>query len=106
MTSRPGRLRHDSEYNRVWIRKLLPGGTVKANVGFIGLGLRGRPMVENLLKKGFPVTVWNRTASRAEESAKLGAKVAATPREAAAAADVLVTIVSDPPAVEQVLWGK
>lgn len=74
-------------------------------VGFIGLGLMGRPMVANLLKKGFDVTVWNRTASRAEPLVAQGARMAATPREAAAAADVLLTIVSDPPAVEQVLWG-
>ncbi len=78
---------------------------VKPALGLIGLGLMGRPMAANLLKKGFQVTVWNRTASRAEELKAQGAKVAATPREAAAAADVLITIVSDPPAVEQVLWG-
>jgi len=78
---------------------------VKLSVGFIGLGLMGRPMVANLLKKGFPVTVWNRTAARAEALAAEGARVAATPRDAAAAADVLIMIVSDPPAVEQVVWG-
>jgi len=80
-------------------------------VGFIGLGLMGRPMALNLAKAGHDVTVWNRTASRAEavaaEGAKLGAtvRVAKTPGEAAAAAEVLFTIVSDPPAVESVLWG-
>jgi 3-hydroxyisobutyrate dehydrogenase len=71
----------------------------------IGLGLMGRPMAANLVKKGFEVTVWNRTASRAESLVAQGARLAATPRAAAAAADVLITIVSDPPAVEQVLWG-
>jgi 3-hydroxyisobutyrate dehydrogenase-like beta-hydroxyacid dehydrogenase len=78
---------------------------VKPAVGFIGLGLMGRPMAANLLKAGFPVTVWNRTRARADELAKLGARVAASPREAAAAADILLTIVSDPPALESVLWG-
>jgi 3-hydroxyisobutyrate dehydrogenase-like beta-hydroxyacid dehydrogenase len=78
---------------------------VKPAVGLIGLGLMGRPMAANLLKKGFEVTVWNRTASRAESLASQGARVAVTPRAVAAAADVLITIVSDPPAVEQVLWG-
>jgi 2-hydroxy-3-oxopropionate reductase len=78
---------------------------VKLSVGVIGLGLMGRPIAANLLKKGFSLTVWNRTASRAEALAAQGARVAASPREAAAAADVLITIVSDPPAVEQVLWG-
>ena len=76
------------------------------SVGFIGLGLMGRPMVENLLKKGFAVTVWNRTPGRAAPLLAQGARAAKTPRDAAAAADVLITIVSDPPALEEVLWGK
>ena len=78
---------------------------MKPAVGFIGLGLMGKPMAANLLKAGFAVTVWNRTRERTRELAEKGAKVAGTPREAAAAADVLLTIVSDPPALEQVLWG-
>jgi 3-hydroxyisobutyrate dehydrogenase-like beta-hydroxyacid dehydrogenase len=78
---------------------------MKPNVGLIGLGLMGAPMGLNLLKAGFPLTVWNRTASRAEPLAKQGAKVATTPREVAAQSDVLITIVSDPPALEGVLWG-
>jgi 3-hydroxyisobutyrate dehydrogenase len=79
---------------------------VKPAVGLIGLGLMGRPMAANLLKKGFEVTVWNRTASRAEPLEAQGAHVAATPHAAAAAVDILITIVSDPPALEQVLWGE
>ena len=79
---------------------------MKPSVGLIGLGLMGRPIAANLLKKGFSLTVWNRTPSRAQELASQGAKVAATPQETAAASDVLMMIVSDPPAVEQVLWGK
>jgi len=78
---------------------------VKPTVGFIGLGLMGRPMALNLLKAGFPVLAWNRTRSKAAELAAAGAKPAASPREAAAAADVLITILSDPPALESVLWG-
>jgi len=78
----------------------------KPAVGFIGLGLMGRPMADNLLKAGFPVTVWNRTASRMEPLVAQGARAAASPREAASAADVLITIVSDPPALEEVLWGE
>ena len=78
----------------------------KAKIGFIGLGLMGRPMAMNLLKAGHAVTVWNRTASRADELIAAGAKLAKSPKEAASAADVLVTIVSDPPALEEVLWGK
>ena len=74
-------------------------------VSLIGLGLMGRPMGHNLLKAGFPLVVWNRTASRAESLVAAGARLAGSPKEAAAAADVLITIVSDPPALEQVLWG-
>ena len=75
------------------------------SVGFIGLGLMGRPMALNLLKAGNAVTVWNRTRARADDVVAAGAKLAATPREAAANADVVFMIVSDPPAVEAVLFG-
>jgi len=78
---------------------------VKPAVGMIGLGLMGRPMAANLLKAGFPVVVWNRTRAKAEELVRAGAKLAASPREAAGASDVLITIVSDPPALEEILWG-
>jgi len=74
-------------------------------IGFIGLGLMGRPMAMNLLKAGHSLTVWNRTSSRAQELVAAGATLAKSPREAAAASDILFTIVSDPPALEEVLWG-
>lgn len=79
---------------------------MKPVVGFIGLGLMGKPMARNLLKSGYEVVVWNRTRSKSDELGKEGAKVAPSAREAAAAADVLITIVSDPPALEAVLWGE
>ena len=78
---------------------------MKPTVGLIGLGLMGKPMGAKLRKAGFPVVVWNRTASRADDLVKQGAKLAANPREVASQADVLITIVSDPPALEEVLWG-
>jgi 3-hydroxyisobutyrate dehydrogenase-like beta-hydroxyacid dehydrogenase len=59
----------------------------------------------NLLKAGHSLTVWNRTPGRAEELVAAGAVLAKTPREAAASSDLLLTIVSDPPALESVLWG-
>jgi 2-hydroxy-3-oxopropionate reductase len=77
----------------------------KTAIGFIGLGLMGRPMAMNLLKAGHPLKVWNRTPSRADELVAAGATLAKSPKEVAAAADVLITIVSDPPALESVLWG-
>ncbi len=79
------------------------GGTRK--IGLIGLGLMGRPMGMNLLKAGHPLTVWNRTASQADELVAAGAVLAKNPREVAEASEVLLTIVSDPPALESVLWG-
>jgi 3-hydroxyisobutyrate dehydrogenase-like beta-hydroxyacid dehydrogenase len=77
----------------------------KAKIGLIGLGLMGRPMGMNLLKAGHSLTVWNRTASRADELVAAGATLANSPKEVASASDVLITIVSDPPALEGVLWG-
>ncbi|HEX8872950.1 MAG TPA: NAD(P)-dependent oxidoreductase, partial [Candidatus Acidoferrum sp.] len=74
-------------------------------IGLIGLGLMGRPMGMNLLKAGHKLTVWNRTPARAQELLAAGATLAKTPREAAANCDLLLTIVSDPPALESVLWG-
>ena len=79
---------------------------MKPSIGLIGLGLMGRPMAANLLKAGYSLTVWNRTAARAEALVKQGARFAATPRIVAATSDVLLTIVSDPPALEEVLWGS
>lgn len=79
---------------------------MKVPVGMIGLGLMGHPMAANLLKAGHPLTVWNRTASRGDDLVAQGAKRAATPRELAAASEVIITIVSDPPAVESVFWGE
>ena len=82
-------------------RSIGPG----SSVGLIGLGLMGRPMGLNLLKAGFKLTVWNRTASRAADLVAAGARLAKTPGEVAGSSDVLITIVSDPPALEEVLWG-
>jgi len=79
---------------------------MKPTVGIIGQGLMGKPMALNLLKAGFPLVVWNRTRTRADEVVKAGARLAASPRDAASQADVLITMVSDPPALEAVLWGK
>jgi len=76
-----------------------------ANVGMVGLGLMGKPMAENLLRAGFPLVVWNRTPAKAEALVRAGATLAATPREAAERSDVLLTVVSDPPALEAVVFG-
>jgi 3-hydroxyisobutyrate dehydrogenase-like beta-hydroxyacid dehydrogenase len=78
---------------------------MKPTLGFIGLGLMGNPMAGNLLKAGFPLVVWNRTKARADGLIREGAKFGASPRDTAAQVDVLIMIVSDPPVVEEIMWG-
>jgi 3-hydroxyisobutyrate dehydrogenase len=75
-------------------------------LGFIGLGIMGRPMAGHLLRAGHPLTVYNRTAGRADDLAAAGARVAASPAEVAAASEVVVVMVSDTPDVEAVVAGK
>ncbi|MGB8646088.1 MAG: 2-hydroxy-3-oxopropionate reductase [Anaerolineae bacterium] len=77
----------------------------ETRVGLIGLGIMGRPMAKNLLKAGFPLTVYNRTHTRTDELAQLGAQVAASPREVAEKSDIIVTIVTDSPDVREVILG-
>jgi 3-hydroxyisobutyrate dehydrogenase-like beta-hydroxyacid dehydrogenase len=75
-------------------------------VGFAGLGLMGSRMAHNLLRKGFPLTVWNRTPGRCEALAREGARVAASPRALAEDVDVVVACVADPPAVERLVFAQ
>ena len=70
-------------------------------VAFLGLGIMGRAMATNLVKAGHEVTVWNRSAGREVE----GARLAATPAEAAQGTEVVWLCVSDTAAVESVLFG-
>jgi 3-hydroxyisobutyrate dehydrogenase len=74
-------------------------------VGFVGLGTMGGAMAANVARAGFDVTAWNRSAGRAAELADLGVALAPTAAAAAAASEVTVTIVSDTPDVEAVLFG-
>ena len=74
-------------------------------IGFIGLGLMGSGMSMNLVKAGFPVTVWNRTASKMEPLLEAGAKGAGSPKEVAENSDVVVSIVTDSQDVEEVILG-
>src|SRR6185312_15228324 len=70
-------------------------------VAFLGLGIMGGPMAANLAKAGHEVTVWNRTPGKTVE----GARLAASPEEAARGAEVVWMCVSDTNAVESVLFG-
>jgi 3-hydroxyisobutyrate dehydrogenase len=74
-------------------------------VGFIGLGTMGSAMAANIVRAGFPLTVWNRTPGRAPELVDLGASFAETPAAVAAESDIVVICVSDTPDVEAVLFG-
>ncbi|HEX4898307.1 MAG TPA: NAD(P)-dependent oxidoreductase [Candidatus Limnocylindrales bacterium] len=74
-------------------------------VGFIGLGTMGRAMAANVARAGFDVRAWNRTAGRAAELGDLGVVLEANPAAVARASDIVVTVVSDTPDVEAVLFG-
>ena len=74
-------------------------------IGFIGLGIMGRPMAGHLLDAGYTVTVWNRTRSKMTPLVERGAAAAASPREAAAASDITITMVADTPDVLDVIVG-
>lgn len=74
-------------------------------IGFIGPGIMGRPMVLNLLKAGYSVWVYGRRAETMKPLQEAGATACASPKEAALNADVIITIVSDTPDVEQVVFG-
>lgn len=74
-------------------------------VGYIGVGLMGRPMVLRLLGAGVPVTIWARSPAKVEDVAAAGARMAVSPAELARASDVVITCVSDTAAVEAVVFG-
>src|SRR6266516_2460795 len=74
-------------------------------IGFIGLGIMGKPMAHNLLKAGFPVIVHNRHQEVTDEFVAAGASAGARPRDIAASCDVLISMLPDSPQVEEVLVG-
>ena len=74
-------------------------------VGFIGLGIMGRGMARNIANAGFPLFVYNRTASRMAELADTGAKPTTSPADVARHCDIIITCVSDTPDVEAVITG-
>jgi 2-hydroxy-3-oxopropionate reductase len=74
-------------------------------IGFIGLGIMGKPMARNLLKAGYSLTVLNRSRGAVDELVADGAKAGATPREVAARSDVVITMLPDSPDVEAVALG-
>jgi 2-hydroxy-3-oxopropionate reductase len=78
---------------------------MQTRIGFIGLGIMGKPMAKNLIKAGFPLVVHNRSRAAVDELARQGSSTAGSPREVAAAADVLITMLPNSPDVELVALG-
>lgn len=74
-------------------------------IAFLGLGQMGTPLAIRLLEAGHDLTVWNRTPARAQPLRDAGAVVADTPAEAGRAANVAITMVTDPEALERVVFG-
>ena len=75
-------------------------------IGFIGLGIMGRPMAKNLLKAGYPLVVHSRSRAPVDELVRAGATAAASPRDVAARCEVLITMLPNSPDVELVALGK
>ncbi len=75
-------------------------------IGFIGLGIMGKPMARNLLKAGYPLVVHNRSRTAVDELSTEGAKAATTSREVAQQSEFLITMLPDSPEVELVYTGE
>ena len=74
-------------------------------IGFIGLGIMGKPMARNLLRAGYPLTVHNRSRGAVDELAAEGATAADSPREVAERSDMVITMLPDVATVEDIIAG-
>ena len=75
-------------------------------IGFIGLGIMGRPMAKNLLRAGYPLVVHNRSRGAVDDLVKAGAKAGTSSRDVASQSDVLITMLPNSPDVEAVVLGR
>lgn len=75
-------------------------------IGFVGLGIMGRPMALNLIKAGYQLQVFARRPQTAEPLVAAGAKLCESPKQSAERAQMIITIVSDTPDVEAVVLGE
>jgi 2-hydroxy-3-oxopropionate reductase len=75
-------------------------------IGFIGLGIMGKPMAKNVMDEGYPVVAHNRSREPVDELAEAGATPATSPAEVASESDVIVTVLPDTDAVETVVLGE
>jgi 3-hydroxyisobutyrate dehydrogenase len=78
----------------------------ETKIALLGLGLMGMGMAGRLLDAGYPISVWNRTPGKAEPLVKRGAQAAGSPREAAAGADLVLSMLSDVPVCRDVWLGR
>lgn len=100
-----GRAMHPQDFEQsVETRPMTIQDTIE-HVGCIGLGRMGTAIAWNILKAGFPLTVYNRTAAKAQPLVEAGAAPAASPRDAAARVDVVVTSLTDDQSVLDVVTG-
>jgi len=79
---------------------------MERRIGFIGLGIMGKPMATNLMKAGYSLVVYTRTREKAQRLLETGAKEGHSPKDVAANSDVVLTIVTDTPDVERVILGE
>ena len=75
-------------------------------VGFIGLGIMGKPMAKNLMQAGYELAVHNRSPEKTQELAREGATAAESPREVAGQSDIIITMLPDSPDVREILLGE
>ena len=75
-------------------------------IGFIGLGIMGKPMSKNLLKAGYPLVVYDIVAAAVDEVVKAGAERGTSPKDVAAKADAIITMLPNSPQVKEVVLGK
>lgn len=79
---------------------------MKRKIGFIGLGIMGKPMAKNLIRAGFPLTVFSRSKPPVEELIREGASEASSPKAVAESSEVIITMLPDSPEVEEVVLGE
>ena len=75
-------------------------------IGFIGLGIMGKPMAKNLLKAGYELVVYDVVAAPVDEVVEAGAKAGSSPKDVAAQADVIITMLPNSPHVKEAVLGK
>jgi len=75
-------------------------------IGFIGLGIMGKPMARNLLKAGYPLTVYDIVPDKAEEVVDAGAKAGSSSKEVAEKSEIVITMLPNSPEVKEAVLGK